>query len=260
MRLHCLGTVGYHPNRARHTSCYFLPESGIVLDAGSGAFRLGELVETDHLDILISHAHLDHTFGLTFLLDVLYQVEKRRGRPLEKLRIHGEANKLAAIQSHVFNELIFPVALDADWIAIDDRPTFSIGEVDVAWRAQDHPGGSVAYRLDWKPLGKRPAKRLVYATDTTGDTTAQHSEWSAGADVLMHECYFRDAAADWAVKTGHSYAGRVAEVASLSRPKHLLLTHINPIEEAEDAVGMESIRKKVACTVTLATDEMTLDF
>ena len=71
MRLHCLGTVGYHPNDARHTSCYCLPESGIVLDGGTGAFRLANLIETETLDVLLSHAHLDHTFGLTFLLDDL---------------------------------------------------------------------------------------------------------------------------------------------------------------------------------------------
>ena len=73
MRLHCLGTVGYHPNDSSHTSCYFLPQSGILLDAGTGIFRLAKLIETDSLDVLLSHAHLDHSFGLTFLLDVLFE-------------------------------------------------------------------------------------------------------------------------------------------------------------------------------------------
>ena len=92
LRLHCLGTAGYHPNATRHTSCYFLPESGIVLDAGSGIFALPPLVETSSLDILLSHAHLDHTLGLTFLLDVLFQLQSD-GRPIDRLRIWGEADK-----------------------------------------------------------------------------------------------------------------------------------------------------------------------
>jgi ribonuclease Z len=249
MRLHCLGTVGYHPNDARHTSCYYLPEPGILLDGGTGAFRLAELIETDTLDVLLSHAHLDHTFGLTFLLDVLFE------RPVENVRIWGESDKIAAIQDHLFHNLIFPAPLSAEWIPIDDLKEFKIGEVEVSWRPQEHPGGSVAYRLDW-PEGKR----LVYATDTTGDTSAEHAEWSRGADLLMHECYFRDNASEWAIKTGHSWTSRVAEVAAASKPKKLMLTHINPLETSDDPIDIEVIRAKVDSEVVLATDGMSLDF
>lgn len=249
MRLHCLGTVGYHPNSARQTSCYFLPASGIVLDAGSGLFRLPDLIETDSIDILLSHAHLDHTIGLTFLLDVMYQ------RPVEQLRIWGEADKIAAIREHLFSELIFPAELDAQWIAIDDQPSFQIGDATVSWRSQDHPGGSVAYRIDW-PTGQR----VVYVTDTTGDTSDQQADWSDNANLLMHECYFRDSAAEWAQKTGHSWTGRVIEVTTAAKPKKLLLTHINPIETSEDPVDLQSIRSSVDCEVVLAADQMVIDF
>lgn len=249
MRLHCLGTVGYHPNDERHTSCYYLPESGILLDGGTGAFRLAELIETDTLDVLLSHAHLDHTFGLTFLLDVLFQ------RPVKKLRIWAESDKIAAIRDHLFHELIFPAPLNAEWVAIDDKPEFEINGVKVTWRPQDHPGGSVAYRLDF-PNGKR----LVYATDTTGDKSDEHTAWSKDADLLMHECYFRDSAEEWAIKTGHSWTTRVADVAALSNPKKLLLTHINPLEMAEDPVDSHLISDRIEGEVILATDGLSLDF
>jgi ribonuclease Z len=249
MRLHCLGTVGYHPNDSRHTSCYFLPESGILLDGGTGIYRLAKLIETETLDLLLSHAHLDHTVGLTFLLDVLFE------RPVERLRIWGESEKIAAVRDHLFHELIFPVPLNAEWIPIDDQSEFRIGEIDVGWRRQEHPGGSVAYRLDW-PQGKR----LVYATDTTGDTSGEHASWSREADLLMHECYFRDSASEWALKTGHSWSSRVAEVAAASKPKKLLLTHINPLEASDDPVELESIQAKVESEVILATDGLTIEF
>lgn len=250
MRLHCLGTVGYHPNDTRHTSCYFLPEAGIVLDGGTGTFRLSSLIQTETLDILLSHAHLDHTFGLTALLDVQFQ------RPVKELRIWGESAKIQAVREHLFHELIFPAALEADWIAIDDRPEFQIGGATISWRQQEHPGGSVAFRLDWPDLGKR----LVYATDTSGDVSASHAEWSSSADLLMHECYFRDSAKDWALKTGHSWTSRVAEVASLCDPAKLLLTHINPLEGADDPVDIESIRRRVGGEVILARDGLVLEF
>ena len=254
MRLHCLGTVGYHPNDSRHTSCYFLPEPGILLDSGTGAYRLARYVETDTLDVLLSHAHLDHTFGLTFLLDVLFECAES-GRPVERVRIWGESDKLQAIQDHLFHELIFPAPLKAEWIAIDQRPEFEINGVKVAWRPQDHPGGSVAYRLDWES-----GKRLVYATDTTGDASDKHAKWSHGADLLMHECYFRDSAEEWARKTGHSWTSRVVEVTNASQPKRLMLTHINPIETSEDPVNIDSIRQRVDAEVILATDKATIDF
>ena len=250
MRLHCLGTVGYHPNGVRHTSCYFLPESGIVLDAGTGIFRLAPLIETESLDILLSHAHLDHTAGLTFLLDVLYQ------RPVEQLRIWGEAEKLAAVRKHLFDPLIFPVQLDAEWIEIDGLDEFSVGDAKVRWRAQDHPGGSVGYRLDWDD----PAKRLVYLTDTTGDTSAKCAQWAGRADLMMHECYFRDSAAEWAQKSGHSYTSRVADIAEQAGPGRLLLTHINPLEKAEDPVDIQIIRERIGDRVSLAQDEMVVEF
>ncbi len=250
MRLHCLGTVGYHPNSSRHTSCYFLPESGILLDAGSGIFRLPPLIETDTLDVLLSHAHLDHTFGLTCLLDVLFE------RPVEKFRIWGEAAKISAIRNHLFHDLIFPVPLEAEFIEIDDRPEFQIRDTTISWRRQEHPGGSVAYRIDWPDQGKR----LVYATDTTGDTSAEHARWSGQADLLMHECYFRDAAEDWAIKTGHSWTSRVADVAESSQPAKLLITHINPLEKSDDPIDIESIRSRIPGEVILAQDNLAVDF
>jgi ribonuclease BN (tRNA processing enzyme) len=177
-------------------------------------------------------------------------------RPVKELRIWGEAAKIEAVRDHLFHDLIFPAALAADWITIDDRPEFQIGDTTISWRRQEHPGGSVAYRLDWPQQGKR----LVYATDTTGDVSETHAKWSANADLLMHECYFRDSAKDWALKTGHSWTSRVAEVASKCEPAKLLLTHINPLEMSQDPVDIESIRRRVASEVILATDGLTLDF
>ncbi len=94
MQLHCLGTAGYHPSDTRQTSCYFLARDGVVLDAGTGIYRLTPLIQTDTLDILLSHAHLDHVVGLTFLLDVFFQRPVKRRSNLG----HGaEAGCRAAI-------------------------------------------------------------------------------------------------------------------------------------------------------------------
>ena len=295
MRLHCLGTAGYHPSETRHTSCYFLPESGIVLDAGTGLFRLPPLIQTDSLDILLSHAHLDHTVGLTFLLDVVYQ------RPVREIRVWGQQEKLDAIRQLIGSELIFPVELPVRWMAIDDQPEFCVRPITraagdgrqnqpdqtlassagmppvrVQWHFQSHPGGSVGYRLDWdtdptdNPTQTRqagqgrafspstPPKSLVYVTDTTGADPARPAtyNWMAGTDLLMHECNFSTAHRQWAEKTGHCWLGRVAEIAHASKPERVLLTHLNPIAELDLPV-VESVFRS---PVDVAADGMCLDF
>lgn len=249
MKIHCLGTAGYHPNDTRQTSCYYLPEAGIALDAGTGTFRLPNVLAGQTLNILLSHAHLDHIAGLTFLLDVL------TNHPLDQIQIWGEADKLAAVQQHLFHPLIFPASLDASWNAIDDHEEFVIGETRISWRPQNHPGGSVAYRLEW-PNGKR----LVYSTDTTGDCSHEYVSWSRDADLLMHECYFRNEAAEWAQKTGHSWTDRVAEIATQNTPKKLLLTHVNPLEHGSDPVQSDLIRERIDAETMIAEDGMEIEF
>ena len=109
MQLHFLGTTGYHPNARRHTACFMLPEQGIVLDAGTGMFRVRDRICTTELDIFLTHAHLDHIAGLTFLFDVLHE------KQVNRVTVHGERQKLAAIEEHLLAELIFPVKPPCDF-------------------------------------------------------------------------------------------------------------------------------------------------
>ena len=253
LEVHCLGTAGYHPNESRHTSCYFLPKSGVLLDAGTGIFRLPKLIETDHLDILLSHAHLDHVVGLTFLLDILHQ------RPVKDVRVWGQQDKLAAIREHLFHESLFPVAIPVTWHAIDDHSTCDLHGTEMTWRPQEHPGGSVAYRLNTPRPDSSPSDppaTLVYATDTLGEDDPESLQWMSGADLLMHECNFDNQNQKWAEKTGHCYLRKVLHIAGQTKPRRLLLTHINPIAELDIADEGQSLD----CPMEIATDGMSVAF
>ncbi|CAN0476684.1 unnamed protein product, partial [Hapterophycus canaliculatus] len=140
-------------------------------------FRLPELIETSHLDILLSHAHLDHVAGLTFLLGISLQ------RPLDEIRVWGEAEKLNAVQHHLVSDLLFPVKLPVRWCPIDDLEQIELNQCRVSWRPQEHPGNSVAYRLDFESDAS-----LVYATDSNGSHNDETLQWMSGADILLHEC------------------------------------------------------------------------
>src|SRR6476660_6038546 len=116
MKLLLLGTSGYHPSEQRQTACLMLPEVGIVLDAGTGFFRVRDHLATTTLDILLSHTHLDHVAGLTFLLSTRFQ------KKLDRIRVYGAAEKLAACRDHLLNQHLFPAPLPIEWQPLNDGP------------------------------------------------------------------------------------------------------------------------------------------
>ncbi len=103
MRVEFLGTGGYHPNERRHTTCVMLPELGVVFDAGTAFFRVPSRVRTPDLHIFLSHAHLDHIVGLTYILSSL------GNGVAQAAHVHATEATLAAVHEHLFAQPIFPV-------------------------------------------------------------------------------------------------------------------------------------------------------
>lgn len=255
MKLVLLGTGGYFANDIRHTACLMLPEVGVILDAGSGLFRATDYLATERLDIFLTHAHLDHVLGLTYLLGVLPEELQRQ------TVVHGAAEKLAAIRAHLFAEPLFPVG-----------PTFQMqplaGEValvaggKLSYFPLTHPGGSVGFRLDW------PTSSLAYVTDTTAAADADYVERIRGVNVLVHEAYFADGAdgADGADEanemadvTGHSRLRDVAQVAAAAEVGLLVLVHIDPQLQQDDELDLRPAQQIFQNTL-LGTDRMEIEF
>ena len=67
MKLVVLGSNGYRPTDLGQTACYAIPELGVILDAGTGIYRLVDYLLSNQLDIFITHAHSDHYGGLVYL-------------------------------------------------------------------------------------------------------------------------------------------------------------------------------------------------
>jgi len=183
MKLVLLGTSGYHPSDRRQTSCMVLPSAGAVLDAGTGMFRLGRYLQTDEVDIFITHAHLDHVVGLSYLFSVNWE------HPLRRMTIHGRSEKLYAIERHLF------------YRDLSARPPFDLRSLKpntmladggrLTHFSLDHPGGSLGYRIDW------PGHSMAYVTDTTAAPDAAYVEKIRGVDLLIHECFYPTAAPTW---------------------------------------------------------------
>jgi len=246
MKLLLLGTGGYHPTEQRHTACLMLPEQGIVLDAGTGFFRVREHLVAPTLDILITHAHLDHVGGLTYLLSTTWQ------RPLDRITVHGNATKLIAIREHLLNEHLFPAPLPCEWRPLSSD-SLTIGNAVVSHFPLQHPGGCIGYRLQW------PGHSLAYVTDTTASPHADYVRSIQGVDLLVHECNFCDGQEEWAGKTGHSSTTPVAQVAAKAGVKRLVLTHFDSLATSDDPIGLAAARKIFPAT-ELGYDGMTVDF
>ncbi len=259
MILKCFGTAGYHPCEQRQTSCYYVPDLALSLDAGTGIFRLtAELRRAPRasIDILLSHAHLDHVAGLTFLLDTLAVTE------VQHIRVIGHPEKLQAIQDHLYNELIFPVEPRMEFVPLriesghsGGKQSFQNNGIDyrIQWMNLDHPGGSLGYILE--SMGKR----LAYITDTTGTVDSPYVDNLNDIDLLLHECNFDDKHRELAIKTGHSWQSAVVDLVARCRPKQTYLIHHNPLAELMNCPLSVGPREN-ALRIAIAEDKQVIEF
>ncbi len=247
MKLLLLGTSGYHPTDDRQTACLMIPEIGWVLDAGTAMYRIRSHWQTPWLDIFLTHAHLDHIIGLTYLFSIL----AGRQAP-DTIRVHGPAATLDAVAEHLFAPPIFPAFPPIAWVPLEG-PVAVPGGGSLRSFPLNHPGGSLGYRLD------QPSGSLAYITDTTADPQAEYVQRIRGVDLLVHECFFPDGHEERARETGHSCAGQVARVAKQAGVGRLVLTHLHPLENPEDPVGLETLRT-IFPNTTLGTDGLSCEF
>jgi len=231
MKLILLGTAGYHPNERRHTSCAIIPEAGVMLDAGTAMFRAPKYLVTESLEIFLTHTHLDHIAGLTYLFNTLAQSR------LTTVRVYAEQEKLRAVEEHLFSEHLFPKRPPYEAVPLPEA-----GEVKLAGGGRltsfplKHPGGALGFRLDW------PGHSMAYVTDTSVDATAEYPQHIEGVHLLLHECFFGDEAAEWAQTTGHSHTTPVAQLARRMGVGQLVLIHLNPLSTADDPIGLDTAR------------------
>jgi ribonuclease BN (tRNA processing enzyme) len=230
MRLVPLGVNGYLPANGCQTSCYLclFDRTAILLDAGTGAARLGEprireLVRGyDTLHILLSHYHVDHTMGL-------YYVAGLWEGPLV---VYGPSRPFIDADPQEAVLRLFRPPLNSFSLA-DCRMTveairedrMDIGGVEVRFWPQRHPGGSVGMRI---------GGRIAYLTDTV--VMPENAEHARGVDTLLHELWLTDqeAAEDEAERGRHSTFTPLADFIKLCTPRRFFPVHLNPRRKPED--------------------------
>lgn len=252
MKCIILGSTGYHPSASRQTASYFLPEIGVAFDAGTGFYRLGDYLRTSRLDIFLTHAHLDHVAGLTYLSDVL------RTRPDCEVSVYGEPDKLQAVEQHLFAESLFPVAPNCRFIPIPETILLPSGG-RLRWHPLRHRGGAIGFRADWTD-----GRSFAYISDTVALDEPAFIDFIRGVKLLLHDAYFPDAFQEKAQRTGHSTPSQVAQLAQKANVGRCVLIHTDPLltDEAiyqRDAMGLEQA-KRIFSPLEVGRDFQELDF
>ena len=246
MKLHFLGTTGYHPNESRQTACLMLPEIGWILDAGTGIFRARDLIQTSTLKIFLTHTHLDHSIGITFLFDILWE------KNVEQVQVYALPEKIQSLKTHLFHRDLFPLMPEIEFVPLDD-PALELDGIRLSTIPLEHPGGSLGFLLE------KEGNSLAYITDTTARPDADYVSRIHDVDLLIHECYFPDGWEDRATLTGHSCLTPVCEVARDCNAGRLFLVHINPMDERASQLDLEAARDFFS-DITIAEDKMVIDW
>jgi ribonuclease BN (tRNA processing enzyme) len=212
-----LGTGGMAPTGERETACTLVRDDrrALLLDCGTGARRLltdrSLLSGLSEIDVVLTHFHLDHICGLTYLSSL----------PVAAT-IWAPGTWLYGADSA---ELLRPLRVPPI------SPTDTTGRVEVRELTE---GGQVIAGFDvhasaqprhWGPsAGLRVDDALALVTDTPYEPTS--ATLARGVQHLLHEAWSSSAEPLYADRD--ATAADAARVASEADVGQLTLVHLNP--------------------------------
>jgi ribonuclease Z len=263
MQLILLGTNGFMPTDEAQTACYFLPEPGILLDAGSGAYRVYKHLQTTPLDVYLSHAHGDHTSGLTYLFACYFKklvddspltldetnaddFMRRANEALHQTRVHGLPATLDEVRA-LYDRFQY------QYLPLQPQEMLRGGGVLTHFNLEHGAMECVGYRLNW------PGHSMAYVTDTVTHPDSTYVKNIYGVDLLLHECNNPDSAAMLAGHIHHTYTSAVAHMAAAAHVKRLVLIHHAAFDFLDVRPDLDSARQ-IFPNIEIGRDGMTLAF
>lgn len=229
-----------------NTSCVQVTLSDgthVVLDAGTGIRNVPADLGADgrHIDVLITHLHLDHIQGLLFF-EPLFHAES-------EVTLWGPASPGRSLQSRIGRYLSAPLTpLDVRelpcQLGFRQCPVthWSIGSARIRAEAVTHRGPTLGFRIEDAGV------TLCYLPDhepaLVGDLAQLEPEWISGyslahdADILFHDCQYTDAEYPTHMGWGHSSLSHTLQMAHRCRVRRVLLFHHDPshTDDALDAM------------------------
>lgn len=265
--LHLRGTFGGHTSCVQVTSA----RDSLILDAGSGLFRLGEWwARQDERErprahhIFLSHLHWDHTIGLPHYAP-LFRADNR----LVVYGAHPDFEGQLLAQHAPPN---FPLPLSAFPASVSFQHMVpgvpvEVGCLRVTCMELPHPGRSFAFRVE------DGQSALVYATDAeyrdlSPETTRDYVAFFQGAGVLIMDAQYDSQESlekkrDW----GHSSPLAGAALCIAAGVSRLILFHHDPSSSDEAIAAMEVQVQEyldrepspLRCRATAAYEDLEID-
>jgi len=220
-----LGTRGWYPKYG-HTLCVLVrtEKADLIFDAGTGAALLKDKLRLDkETHIFLSHFHLDHIVGLSFLLGTF------RGK---KITIWGQEG-VEGIVRNLLKPPYFPVTIDKWPFEIKFKEVAKkqeVADAKVETLPLVHSDPSIGFRLE------ADGKVLAYITDTRKCENAV--KLAKGVDLLIHEATYT---VEGYMGSSHSTGKEAGEVAREAGVKKLILFHNDP--EYDDAQVVEILKE-----------------
>lgn len=249
-----------------NTSCLDILTSDqnlIILDAGTGIRRLGQVLEQEYEGriigtMLISHTHWDHIQGFPFFGPLIGQEGRKNRFVVVGQRILGQ--QLEDILAGQIVEPYLPflykqLTADIHVKEINEDESMIIGDETVVQAARiEHPGGCLGYRIE------NGGAVFTYCTDTSHKFGLHENvlKLAHNADLLVHDAHWspeeRNLYPDW----GHSSWLEAAQVASEANVRCLALFHYAP--DTSDATMLERLAqtREVFPNTILAREGLTI--
>jgi ribonuclease BN (tRNA processing enzyme) len=238
MRLVVLGCSGGYPEPNRACSGYLAEAGGrrLWLDAGSGTLaRLLARCSLAEVDgVWLTHLHPDHWTDLPLAIHALAVGAADRAKPLPVYGPHGWASAIG-VDLHWHAEDYAPLY---DEHELADELVVRFGYVGVRCVAVEHGIETYALRVEGDGAS------LVYSGDS--------APCDALVDLARDADLFVCAAGTMTSSAIHPNPRQAGEMAAAAGVKRLLLTHLRPGADREEASAMA--REAFAGDVDLASE------
>jgi ribonuclease BN (tRNA processing enzyme) len=241
----------------------------ILVDAGPGAFlRVGELEpDLDKVDtVLLTHLHIDHSADLAAFFNaraltsdgpITYAIFGPDGAGLFPKTsrfvdlLVGTGGAFAYQKTFGADETFqvrdLAIALDSPRTEIVNHDGLVVEEI--ATHHGDCP--SVAYRISYKGVV------VVFSGDMDASALPNLVQLAKDADLLIFNCAVLDPPQSPSqLYDLHTPPKKIGEAARESGVKSLLLSHLAPDVEGQEAAVRKSIRANFAGPVAFASDKM----
>ena len=205
----------------------------LILDAGTGLRYLGEALMAEgrqDLDIFLSHAHLDHLFGIPFFRPLFEAGNKVR---IWSGHLEGGLKTEDAVRAMMAPPL-FPITPDAfaaelefrDFRAGDTLEPFP--DVAIATAPLQHHNGATGYRIC------HGGRSIAYVTDTEHEGEALDERILAlvkGADLMIYDATYTDEEYPKYRGWGHSTWQVGVRLAKEAGVKRIAAFHHDPLHD-----------------------------